>query len=120
MKTKTSELTGVQLDYAVAAIEYGVDQYGKTWGEHAHSKQITVPERKDYIYSPSTKWDQGGPIIERERIRLDCPWEGSYNASCKIDGVTAWASGATALIAAMRSYVASKLGDEVEIPEELA
>ena len=28
-------------------------------------------------------------------------------------------SGPTPLIAAMRSYVACKLGDEVEIPEEL-
>ncbi len=30
-----------------------------------------------------------------------------------------WGMGPTPLIAAMRCYVASKLGDEVDIPEEL-
>ena len=37
------------------------------------------------------------------------------------DGSEQWGeeSGSTPLIAAMRCYVASKLGDEVEVPEEL-
>ena len=67
-------------------------------------------------YHPSTDWSQGGPIIERERIEL------------KGDGGTDWLAshnnesvefGPTPLIAAMRCLVASKLGDEIEIPEEL-
>jgi len=70
-------------------------------------------------YLPSTDWSQGGPIIERVRIEL------------RYDDITReiWAqpwdqdeyqqSGPTYLIAAMRCYVASKLGDEVEVPEEL-
>jgi hypothetical protein len=35
------------------------------------------------------------------------------------DGTFVQGEGDTCLIAAMRCYVASKLGDEVEIPEEL-
>lgn len=65
-------------------------------------------------------WAQGGPIIERERIRIDCPWNpGPFEATCKIDGVTGWCEGPTILVAAMRCYCCAKLGDEIDIPEEL-
>ena len=74
-------------------------------------------------YTPSTDWAEGGPIIERERIRLDCAWSDEWTAqnpyNAKIDGYTGWTKGTTALIAAMRCFVASKMGDEVEVPEEL-
>ncbi len=65
-------------------------------------------------YQPSTDWAQGGPIIEKYGI-----FSGPH---CDIfiawtDG-TRW-EGPTQLIAAMRCYVAGKLGDEVEIPAEL-
>ena len=71
-------------------------------------------------YEPSTNWSQGGPIIERERIAVKengCGWwfarvEGGF-------GRGKWVRGDTPLIAAMRCYVASKLGDKIEIPEEL-
>ena len=92
---KTNELTGAALDWAVAKCE-GVDL---THG-------LTDDERY------STNWAQGGPIIEREGMGI-----------FKLGYVRGWASGfqsgPTPLIAAMRCHVASKLGDEVEIPEEL-
>lgn len=80
--------------------------------------------------SPSTDWSQGGPIIEREGIEVvrgnDLIFpkgneKGEYTeplwlASC---GGGRKFHGPTALIAAMRCYVASKLGDEVEVPDEL-
>lgn len=90
---KTDELTGAALDWAVAAIE------ANAWG----------------YFSPSTNWTHGGPIIEREKIDLKC-------LPTKQGGFiwrTACADGPTPLIAAMRCYVASKLGDDIEIPEEL-
>jgi hypothetical protein len=63
-------------------------------------------------YTPSTDWAQGGPIIEREMITVE--WTGEDWRTC------IWCDekflGPTPLIAAMRAYVASKLGDEVEIP----
>ena len=59
-----------------------------------------------WCHDYSTNWGHGGPIIEREGIEI-CPiGNGEFY-------------GDTPLIAAMRCYVASKLGDEVEIPEEL-
>lgn len=69
-------------------------------------------------YAPSTDWAQGGPIIEREEMML-AGHAGRWQAT-KIVGANAWSAyGPTPLIAAMRCFVASKLGDEVEIPDEL-
>jgi len=108
MTIKTSELTGPALDWAVAECE------GNKYSKLTHLLEL---------WEPSTDWAQGGPIIERERIRLDCAWSDRWTAqhpyNAKIDGYTGWTKGPTALIAAMRCFVASKLGDEVEIPEEL-
>jgi hypothetical protein len=63
------------------------------------------------------KWEHGGPIIERNLItifRRDEEWFAYSSLSLTTDF-----HGDTPLIAAMRCYVASKLGDEVEIPKEL-
>jgi len=114
---KTSELTGVNLDLAVALCNGIVDK----WFDSGH---LTV---NGEIYSPSTDWSQGGPIIEREGIAIDCIRCGVNIDSWQAGSITAgddnWDSGVqygpTPLIAAMRCYVSSKLGDEVEIPEGL-
>lgn len=99
---KTSDLKDLALDWAVA----------KAIGEY---KPVAVP-------SYSTDWAQGGQIIESENIGLVCqqPYSTrrcSYRQTP--DGGVFYYYGPTPLIAAMRCYVASKLGDEVEIPEEL-
>lgn len=111
---KTSNLIGPALDWAVAkceGVEYILD----------HVCDSTGNWHKPTWYSAF--WAQGGPIIEREKIGV---WP-----SQSVSGM--WAArpdhekhdrgdamyGPTPLIAAMRCYVASKLGDEVEIPEEL-
>jgi hypothetical protein len=74
-------------------------------------------------WRPSTDWAQGGPIIEREGIDICTSNRGGWIATL----ITDWEEGAfvrgegdTCLFSAMRCYVASKLGDEVEIPKELA
>jgi hypothetical protein len=77
---------------------------------------------KDWsAYGPSEIWSQGGPIIERERIGV---W-----SSEAVDHAGEWCArmidtyitySPTPLIAAMRCYVASKLGDGVDVPEELS
>jgi hypothetical protein len=92
---KTNELTGAALDWAVAKCEVGADFIGEIDDPHFYS----------------TDWAQGGAIIEREGIALIPGW------TAERPGFSA--DGETALIAAMRCYVASKLGDEVEIPSEL-
>lgn len=96
---KTSELTGATLDWAVAKCE------------------------SEPVYSYSTNWLFGGPIIEREKICIEGRpgmsegWAAHY--SKKRESLYFYSIGQTPLVAAMRCYVASKLGDDVDIPEEL-
>jgi hypothetical protein len=105
---KTPELTGAALDWAVAKCEGeyycahdGVDGIGNAF------------EATRY----STNWAQGGPIIERNLItifRHDEEWFAHSQLSTPEDF-----HGDTPLIAAMRCYVASQLGDTIDIPKEL-
>ena len=72
------------------------------------------------IYTPSTNWSQGGPIIEREAILFHPAANQRFMAFFRKTGTSGIVGfGETHLIAAMRCLVASKLGDEIEIPEEL-
>jgi hypothetical protein len=108
---KTFELTGAALNWAVAKCE------GKCEGDFAWY----YDRRNTFNYS--TDWSQGGPIIEREVIVLTHPkydcWTASAQDSTDLDMSLYQEDGSTPLIAAMRCYVASKLGDEIEIPKEL-
>ena len=64
----------------------------------------------------SNDWAQAGPILERERIATDYDHD-VWNAAKY--GLSWYVGGPTPLIAAMRCYAASKLGSEIEVPEEL-
>lgn len=80
--------------------------------------------RGQRIWEPTRNWSQGGSIIEREGISLEyrsCIHEPELRWSASVaDNTEEYSATAiTPLIAAMRCYVASKLGDEVDIPEEL-
>lgn len=121
---KTSELIGPALDWAVV-IAKGVrpadirvtkgriyrwsrDNDGRLTGSY-----MTGPE-----FLPSSMWGSGGPIIEREGVQLHVTESrAEWIGSCW--GYSGQQYGPTPLIAAMRCYVASKLGDEVDIPKEL-
>jgi hypothetical protein len=114
---KTSELTGAALDWAVATAlgrgpKYNMESHGRTW----RGWWLVGP---GFEYEPmpsySTDWAQGGPIIEREGVALYLYSSSEWNAHVG----SKESVGPTPLTAAMRCYVASKLGDEVEIPEEL-
>jgi len=102
-KHKVSELDGALLDAAVAK---------------------AMPANPDTLpFTPSTSWEHGGPIIERERITLvshgipglsRCAWQAAMPGTSKNrHGIQ---SGELPLIAAMRAYVASKFGEEIELP----
>lgn len=109
---KTSELTGAALDWAVASAK-GYSKLALTIsGESREFKKMHDEGHHNY----STDWSQGGPIIEREGISID--FDGSEWCASTNDKPLSY-FGPTPLTAAMRCYVASKLGDEVEIPEEL-
>ena len=128
---KTSELTGDALVAAVAMCE-GYTDLHKIEGRWPHEYQFAMwPPRREYgvmelwEIGSDRDWAFFGPIIEREKIAVrfepECHWlfappEATWLAN--YNGVGEW-YGPTPLIAAMRCYVASKLGDIVDVPEEL-
>jgi hypothetical protein len=113
---KTSELTGAALDWAVAKCEL---QNGANYTLDVNI-DIDGTLRVNFggMYPEwSTDWKEGGEIIEREGMSIvgvsDSVWD------AHMSNVNFFESGTTPLIAAMRCYVASNLGDDVEVPEEL-
>lgn len=115
MRHKVSELEGALLDAAVAKAE------GFVW--KILQDRCAVEELGYAIgggtgcwlpYEPSIEWMQGGPIIERERL-VFAAGESDWGAFVYGEP-NGGAEGSTPLVAAMRAYVASKFGDEVELP----
>ena len=102
---KTSNLSDSALDWAVAKCE-GIENSCGMW---VQNYWVGIPF--------SSSWAHGGPIIEREMIELipqtPALWDAMYRAQhVPIDGPTP-------LVAAMRCYVANKLGVEIELLKEL-
>jgi hypothetical protein len=103
MKIKTSELKDAALDWAVATCE-------------------DEDPRMDTPYS--TEWAFGGPIIEREWVEV-VPWPNETDEGERWQATQhdlphrVYCSGPTPLIAAMRCYVESRLGDEVDVPDDV-
>jgi Protein of unknown function (DUF2591) len=111
---RVSELEGVLLDY---------------WVAEAEGMLRMMPGTMEFRlggYSPSTKWREGGPIIEREGIGIwkgyDSErsgkvevWEAStINPVSAIEAQGPQVRGPTPLVAAMRAYIRLKFGEEVE------
>lgn len=126
---KTSELSGAALGWAVSIADGWVpEKCSDAKGEYLWLFKNGEGRNPKY-YRPSVNWAQSGAIIQREGIAIDCvrcdgkidSWVAGLTHEDKEYGGLAYAeeTGKTPLIAAMRCYVASKLGDEVEIPEEL-
>lgn len=127
MKIKTSELIGPTLDWAVAKCEGRIIGFNLGGGLEVRGRTESGAELPEYWdlwtqWNPSTNWSQGGPIIEEEK--LDAFW----NPDVEWWSVAGWDDRSkrevvmrhnSYLIAAMRCYVASKLGDVVEVPDEL-
>jgi hypothetical protein len=111
---KVAELKGPQLDYWVAR------------AEGLHPSELRTDEgclvirlnndQLGYAYCPSENWAQGGPIIEKAGFEIYPigdklqTWVANDIFSDKF--AEQW--GSTLLEAAMRCYVMSKFGDEVE------
>lgn len=130
---QTKNLIGAALDWAVAkcdAIEIKAASSGWVFNAHHHNEIHVTHDCRWHKYSPSTDWAQGGPIIEREAIQIFRNVGGTYSARIRheedhplvaykvLAGFTN-SAGPTMLVAAMRCYVASKLGENIELPEEL-
>ena len=101
---KVSELTRAALNWAVAKCAGLIS-----------GNDFDIGFINESGFDPSEDWAQGGPIIEREKMTLE--WTGEdWMAYIRHDEEY---FGPTPLVAAMRCYVASKLGDQVEVPNEL-
>lgn len=125
---KVAELTGTGLNYWVAKASCFDPVYQHEGAEGPrvcinryidHGELVSVPL---WTFKPSVDWSHGGQIVEREKINLECPRGDQWHANIwlgKGAGVFAVGFGPTALIAAMRAYVASRFGDEVpdEVPQ---
>ena len=125
MKHKVAEIDGALLDAAVALAEGIPHRLVDVGGEGLTSKRCFRLEasrvgERGFPFAPSQIWNFGGPIIERERIsvlftggvRGRDQWEAYPTPSDPSNQC----DGPTPLIAAMRAFVKSKLGDEVDLP----
>jgi hypothetical protein len=126
MKVKTSEAKDQVLSYLVAKCEGKTKLYQIRRGDSRvidtdHPEYFEQYKRQHDEYS--TDWALGGPIIEREEIALEPMTHDKFGdgwLATRVEGpAVCMEFGPTMLIAAMRCYVASKLGDEVEVPNEL-
>lgn len=109
--TPVSQLSGNALEWAMASILWPFDTYVK------NPEQIEVAP-----YRFSTQWGEAGPLFEREPIEsfsMGKAFDGTFSAALKLkdqDAEIVMAGAPTLLIAAVRCFVASKLGLEIELP----
>lgn len=98
----TLELSGAALDWAVGKCE-GIQ----------HKLHDMTPFSSD--------WKYAGPILDRECIEVSCIHKTGYtpNTWMARHPMRHYTTGPNAMVAAMRCYVASKLGYQIEVPEEV-
>lgn len=110
MQVNVNEATALQLNWAIEVLikKNNPDQweyrspFGIAWSGPDYAED----------------WAWGGPIIERERISVGT--EGNEWSADMTAGPSGFVRGfgPTPLIAAMRCYVISKLGQTVEFPND--
>lgn len=132
VRIKTAELSGPALDWVIDSLE------GTPQSDPRHDPEIFRELHDCGRKNFSTDWAQGGPIADKKNISMiRCgdesmdpePWAATtllayvtHPNNGTMFGYHAQeltATGPTPLIAAMRCYVAFKLGDEIDIPTEL-
>lgn len=127
MKIKVKDASGLVLDYLVAKCEGAI-----TTGTRRLPNDDF--ELFNQFVEYSSDWAFGGPIIEREYISFRMYYNpnsgasGTYYAKrCAESGTMinwkGWGDevqkGPTPLVAAMRCYVVTSLGMDVEVPDKL-
>lgn len=119
MKFNTNCLNGKALDWFVSGIEGDLNHYPEI--ERIEKFCRMWATTGSYLHYHDS-WAASGSVIERDRICINAyldPKKG-WNAHIMVSRTKRFRlNGPTPLIAAMRCFVASRLGDEVELPEEL-
>lgn len=106
---KVSYASSEQLNWLVCSIENPNDGDTNTSGFYLEGR-----------FRYSSDWNIAGPIIEKERISIEQHKDtDKWNAFMFSTGDCEMFA-PTPLIAAMRCYVASKMGDVVKVPENLS
>ncbi|HGL4547156.1 TPA: phage protein NinX family protein [Klebsiella aerogenes] len=131
VKVKTADLVGTQLDIAVAVALGGVitrPQDAQVYLNEMHQLCGESAKRHSrYVFSPSTDWGQCGELMES--LSISCyqsndPATGKFYHWVGVNelahpGKRRGLIADNPRVAICRSVVQSKLGDEVDIPDEL-
>ena len=120
IQMKTSELTGAALDWAVAKCEGYTDYCGQTDKMLAPRKEYGWVCLSDITYT--TDWAQGGPILNNAKISRTIDDTGrwiAYSAYNYAEEKQWMHCDRSELVAGLRCFVESQLGDEVDVPNEL-
>lgn len=122
MKKKVSELSGSEIDYWVAKAE-GIDDVVIIENTcYVDRKESACKMERYKVFNPRENWFIGGPIIEREGITT------SPHVVHNDDVIKSWRAfkqwpmnhcpakiGKTQLISGMMCFIASRIGEEVDI-----
>ena len=135
MKIQTQALIGPALDWAVATCRGYVNLHRRELKGYEVPTTVLAMSRPDGGFEwvefddldYNRDWDRCGPIIEQESIGIQMayPAEGGKPALWYAAAFShcveapARAHGPTPLVAAMRCFVLSKLGNVVDVPNEL-
>ena len=119
MKIKVSEATGPVLDWMVAYANGAMtnDPELKT-ATNFLEHQARYPKHCYQRY-----WAQGGPILTKAHISRIIDHSGlwiAYDGFNYADAKEHMQCDRSELVAGLRCFVANKLGEEVEVPDELA
>lgn len=110
---QVKDATGSVLDWMVAKAYYPDEEINTKLG---------FPYLIFGRFNPSVNWAQGGPIIARKQIGIDQfkgqPCRAYIGTPARYEHAM-FAQEGHPLVAAMRCYVSSVLGDTVEVPDEL-
>ena len=114
MKIKTIELEGAALDWAVwEAISHLPPEKSLAPGCDVNSK--------DFFWNPSSNWFQLGPLAEKYVLTINNAGASGFSkhALWHVAVFDKRAHGPTISVAICRAIVFAKIGDTVDVPEEL-
>ena len=111
MRIKVSEATNPQLNWLVAKAR------GIKVKQGPNGILYTIDQHTLTVYSPTTNWSQGGPLIDLWKV--DVVHQGQHPEPWHAAVRCETGNGPTPLIAVIRAHVTSDMGEEVEVPEGL-
>lgn len=116
-----ADATPLQIDWLVAKCQgYKLVSDGiSILIERGKELRILGPNSSSLSFSPSTNPSHSQPIIESKRIGI-VPRSSGWEAAIDLDegdAMVQFAIGPTTLVAGMRCFLISELGETVEVPE---